>query len=704
MKRRKKVILICTTVVLLVAALLCIYFPADSRQGLSAVCRVKARSYYALGVDGKDTLYLYNLHDGQAKAALRPEATDDTVDVSGVFVSNTGHVLTTDSLMRRQSEAINGVRLKVCLQQLDTLTARKLKMRKAELEELDDYARKHSVVDDGYDDVMTYRNHTSREVLALDTLRQRLKKAIGRNGLCATLCSKVTVLASDDNAAHAAHVVVRKDGLVVLQLDKARLPQGATRCSVYRLGTYRYGAKLFAFNDFGRGTAVQDPAVLENTDTLYPATEGGAWINASGHLCGLLRGKERVGSWQIAQTLRRVNPWPRWWYTNLKARFTQDDEAERPAAVRRDQTTLAPDGTRCMRLELADTSVYEGHVSEQTGSTGARPMRHGYGTWRTKDGTVYSGLWQTDTLAYGTRTDSTTTYTGRFNALFQPEGHGWMREGEGTYYSGAWKNGKRSGPGFSVHAGSMVFCGEWKNNRFLGERMIYTTERIYGIDISRYQHEKGRKKYAIDWNKLRITSLGEGRRVQGNVDYPVSYVYIKSTEGRSVRNKYYAADLLKARKKGIPVGSYHFFSTTSTGAEQARHFLKYTWVAANDLPPVLDIEPSEAQIRKMGGDEKMFHEVRVWLQVVEKQRGKRPVLYVSQTFVNKHLSKAPDLLQKYEVWIARYGEYKPYVRLLHWQLTPYGRVRGIQPEVDINVFNGTREEFDSYLKRHGVKK
>ena len=52
--------------------------------------------------------------------------------------------------------------------------------------------------------------------------------------------------------------------------------------------------------------------------------------------------------------------------------------------------------------------------------------------------------------------------------------------------------------------------------------------------------------------------------------------------------------------------------------------------------------------------------------------------------------------QNYQVWIARYGEYKPDVNLVYWQLSPDGRVRGIKTEVDINVFNGFQKEFEEY--------
>ena len=101
----------------------------------------------------------------------------------------------------------------------------------------------------------------------------------------------------------------------------------------------------------------------------------------------------------------------------------------------------------------------------------------------------------------------------------------------------------------------------------------------------------------------------------------------------------------------------------------------------------------------MGGEAVLFREVLKWLRIVEAGKGKRPVLYVGQQFVNKHLVNAPEELRRYDVWIARYGEFKPYVHLLHWQLTPYGRVRGIHGEVDINVFNGTKSQFRDYLQQ-----
>ena len=108
---------------------------------------------------------------------------------------------------------------------------------------------------------------------------------------------------------------------------------------------------------------------------------------------------------------------------------------------------------------------------------------------------------------------------------------------------------------------------------------------------------------------------------------------------------------------------------------------------------------TEKQIAQMGGEAQLFREVMVWMRRVEQACGRKPVLYVGQQFVNNHLVHAPAALRSHDVWVARYGAYKPYVRLLHWQLTPYGRVNGIKGEVDINVFNGTRRQFEEYLQK-----
>ena len=118
---------------------------------------------------------------------------------------------------------------------------------------------------------------------------------------------------------------------------------------------------------------------------------------------------------------------------------------------------------------------------------------------------------------------------------------------------------------------------------------------------------------------------------------------------------------------------------------------------------MLDVEPTPSQVRKMGGAKAMLGRVRAWMKAVRRATGVRPILYVSQQFVNKYLPEAPDLARDYMVWIARYGEYRPDVRLAIWQLCPDGRVSGIVGEVDINVFNGYHDDFRKFLREATVK-
>lgn len=378
---------------------------------------------------------------------------------------------------------------------------------------------------------------------------------------------------------------------------------------------------------------------------------------------------------------------------------------------------LTPD-TRT--LNLADGRRYLGTTSDGKAS--------GYGTCTQGDSTVYAGQWlqgqrqgegisrdtlgrriegrwTADTLVTGTRRDTTATYSGGLNRQGMATGHGTLTAADGSLHCGSWTDDKPKDFGFALSPGGHLRVGEWRGKRWLGERLTYTSDRIYGIDISRFQHDVGRKHYAIDWTRMRITHLGtiSRKRVRGRVDYPISFMYIKASEGTTVKNAYYRADYAAARSAGILVGSYHFFSTRSSAERQAQYFLSTATIGSGDFPPVLDVEPSDAQIRQMGGAEKLLAAVRTWLQIVEKRTGTRPVLYISQSFVNRYLPLAPDLKRDYHVWIARYGEYKPDVRLAYWQLCPDGRVAGIRTEVDINVFNGYRSEFDEFCRTQLVK-
>lgn len=316
---------------------------------------------------------------------------------------------------------------------------------------------------------------------------------------------------------------------------------------------------------------------------------------------------------------------------------------------------------------------------------------------RDHQGRIVSAVYNADTVVTAIRTDSTGIYQGQLDSQLRASGQGIFDSYSGEHYEGFWLRDQQHGFGFQSSPYRPLRVGEWKAGRFLGERMRYTTERIYGIDISRHQHEKGRRRFAINWGSVRITSLGVRHHTEGHT-FPVSFAYIKSTEGTSIRNRYFTSDYTKAKKQDIHVGAYHFFSLKSSATAQANYFVKHTLFRKDDLPPVLDVEPTDAQIRKIGGDEELMQRIRTFLTIVEQRTGMRPILYVSQEFINRHMDKAADIKQHYNVWIARYGQYKPDVKLVYWQLCPDGRVDGITGPVDINVFNGYQSQFEEFTR------
>lgn len=323
----------------------------------------------------------------------------------------------------------------------------------------------------------------------------------------------------------------------------------------------------------------------------------------------------------------------------------------------------------------------------------------GPAVWLDPQCRIVCGVWDSDTIVSGWRLTEEGRYEGQMDSLGLAAGQGTMQYRDGIYYEGLWHEDQPQGWGFASSPHHGVKAGEWRKGKFLGEKIKYTSARIYGIDISRHQHEKGRKRFAINWKQVRIVSLGarHNQHVTGVPDFPISFVYVKATEGTTIRNRYYASDCVQARRQGIRVGSYHFMSLKSSAERQARHFLRYAQVRRGDFPPVLDVEPTHAQISSIGGSSELFRRIRVWCNIVEQATGRRPILYVSQSFVNRYLADAPDIKHRYQVWIARYGEYKPDVHLVFWQLTPEGRVRGIQGPVDINVFNGYALQYQSFL-------
>lgn len=208
----------------------------------------------------------------------------------------------------------------------------------------------------------------------------------------------------------------------------------------------------------------------------------------------------------------------------------------------------------------------------------------------------------------------------------------------------------------------------------------------FGIDIS--HNNEGR----IVWDSLFVMVDSKGRTVRNPYKAkeikPVSFVFIKATEGGTFKDKDFKDNWRAAERAGIKRGAYHFFRSSKDGEAQARHFIKVVGkLRKGDLPPVLDIET----IHK-GCSKKLLNERALqWLKAVESHYGRKPVVYSGASFAKDYLCK--EIREGYPVWIAHYKRDRPsYEGWTWWQFTDRALVHGIPGPVDLNVMEIQRKE------------
>lgn len=176
--------------------------------------------------------------------------------------------------------------------------------------------------------------------------------------------------------------------------------------------------------------------------------------------------------------------------------------------------------------------------------------------------------------------------------------------------------------------------------------------RTRGIDVSKYQG-------SINWTKVAKDST-------------IRFVYIKATEGTSIKDPMYRSNITKAKKAGLLVGSYHLYSSKTTAYQQMANIRSVVSKKEQDLVPVLDIEGYHSGRLYMERVDKL-------LELMEREYGVRPIIYTSERLYKTHF--ATKKYAKYHIFIANYRGY-PTTRFTLWQYTETGHCPGISGYVD----------------------
>lgn len=201
----------------------------------------------------------------------------------------------------------------------------------------------------------------------------------------------------------------------------------------------------------------------------------------------------------------------------------------------------------------------------------------------------------------------------------------------------------------------------------------------FGIDIS--HHNEG----SIMWDSLMVLTDALGRTVRSKDDAKeakeVAFVFIKATEGVSLKDRKFHKYWEESGKRGIPRGAYHFYRSGKPPKEQADNFVNTVGeLFPTDLPPVLDIET----VHKGYSKEKLNSDLKVWLRLVERHYGKKPIVYTGEDFANGVLDKS--ITDNYTIWVAHYGVDLPERENWDfWQFTDKGIVCGVRGYVDISA-------------------
>jgi lysozyme len=200
-----------------------------------------------------------------------------------------------------------------------------------------------------------------------------------------------------------------------------------------------------------------------------------------------------------------------------------------------------------------------------------------------------------------------------------------------------------------------------------------------GIDIS--HHNEG----PIQWDSLRVMVDRSGRTVKdlekARRVYPVKFVFIKATEGLSLRDPKFKSYWTEAGERDMRRGAYHFFRSSRDGAAQARHFIATVGqLRHDDLPPVLDIETIHR-----GCTYKLLNERALqWLKEVEKHYGRKPIVYTTDSFARDIL--CDEIKDNYPIWIAHYGVDSPeHDDWTYWQFTDRALVYGLPAPADLSI-------------------
>ncbi|MFI9331891.1 GH25 family lysozyme [Kitasatospora sp. NPDC052868] len=171
---------------------------------------------------------------------------------------------------------------------------------------------------------------------------------------------------------------------------------------------------------------------------------------------------------------------------------------------------------------------------------------------------------------------------------------------------------------------------------------------------------------------------------QSGLPADAEFVFVKASEGARTEQSGYAAKVAEARRRGIPLGHYHFLHAENPVAGEVDHFCR----VVGSVPPgellVLDFEPYGQPV----SDAQATAAKNTWLTAVKaRYPANRVGLYTNTDWWRRTDDNAGDFL-----WIADYNAQAGSPRIqAPWRFHQYA-----DSPIDTNVYNGTADDLRAW--------
>lgn len=175
------------------------------------------------------------------------------------------------------------------------------------------------------------------------------------------------------------------------------------------------------------------------------------------------------------------------------------------------------------------------------------------------------------------------------------------------------------------------------------------------------------------------------------------FVVIKATEGYDHTDPNFDTYYRQAREAGLDIGAYHFFMMNKNGKRQAEHFMKHLRGKEFNLPLVIDVEDWK-NAKRINADS-VASRLRDMITTIE-TKGYNVMVYTNGDGYRKYIKERIDI----PVWICSFRQ--PENLDLKWTMHQYshwGRIPGHINDFDLNIFNGTQNEYKQWVLKHHAK-